>query len=139
MSSTRPTDPSPLSGTAGQGFSRELLFPCISRATTVTITVTNRRKLDSLGPRVYVGRGSPLGNPFRMAKESDRDKVCEEYEAWLRKQFCLPGSPQRTALDQLVARHRAGEDLRLECFCAPNRCHADFVKHAIERLSDHWY
>jgi hypothetical protein len=105
----------------------------------VTVTVTNQHKPDSLGPRVYVGRGSPLGNPFRMAKESDRDQVCEAYEVWLRKQYRLPPSLQRTALDQLVARHRAGEDLRLECFCAPKRCHADFVKHAIERLSDSWY
>ena len=102
----------------------------------MTIAVTNRHKPDDAGPRVYVGRGSPLGNPFRMASEADRDKVCEAYEAWLRKQYRQPGSPQRAALDQLVARHRAGEDLRLECFCAPKRCHADFVKHAIERLSD---
>ena len=104
----------------------------------MTITVTNRHKQDSLGPRVYVGRGSPLGNPFEMRDRSnaERNRVCDEYEPWLRKQYRQPGSPQRGALDQLVTRHRAGEDLRLECFCAPKRCHADFVKHAIERLSD---
>ncbi len=115
---------------------RVLLVPCISRATDVTITVINRRKQVGLGPRVYVGRGSPLGNPFRMTSEADRDAACECYANWLRKQYTLPGSPQRKALDALAARHQAGEDLRLECFCAPKRCHADFVKHVIERLSD---
>jgi hypothetical protein len=122
----------------GRGFLVFSLPRAFSRVTDVTITVVNRRKPDSLGPRVYVGRGSPLGNPFEMQDRSDaeRNRVCDEYEPWLRKQYRLQGSPQRTGLDRLVARHRAGEDLRLECFCAPKRCHADFVKHAIERLSD---
>ena len=104
----------------------------------MAITVVNRRDPRDLGPRTYVGRGSPLGNPSKMRNRSDaeRNRVCDEYEPWLRKQYTLPGSPQRRALDQLVERHRAGEDLLLECYCAPQRCHADFVKHAIERLSD---
>ena len=102
----------------------------------MSVTVVNRHKPDNLGPRVYVGRGTPLGNPFRMEREADRATVCSQYAVWLRKQYTLPGSPQRAALAALVARHRAGEALRLECFCAPKQCHAHFIQHAIERLSE---
>lgn len=30
----------------------------------------------------YIGRGSPLGNPFVMGSEDDRDLVCDKYQIW---------------------------------------------------------
>ena len=30
----------------------------------------------------YIGRGSPLGNPFVMKSEADRDRVCDQYAVW---------------------------------------------------------
>ena len=30
---------------------------------------------------VYVGRGSPWGNPFVIGKDGDRDDVCDLFEA----------------------------------------------------------
>lgn len=34
---------------------------------------------------VYIGRGSPLGNPYVMRNQSpdERDRVCDAYVAWL--------------------------------------------------------
>lgn len=58
---------------------------------------------------VYVGRGSPWGNPFRMYGEKSRDHVCDRFET-----ETLP------TLDLTKLR---GKDL--VCFCAPKRCHAD--------------
>ncbi len=58
---------------------------------------------------VYVGRGSPWGNPFRMSAKMNRDDVCERFE-----EEVLP------SLDVSALR---GKDL--VCFCAPLRCHAD--------------
>ncbi|MGD2065581.1 MAG: DUF4326 domain-containing protein [Candidatus Bathyarchaeota archaeon] len=63
---------------------------------------------------VYIGRGSPYGNPFVIGKHGNRDEVCDRYEAMLREN------------PQLVARVKAelkGKDL--VCFCAPKRCHGD--------------
>lgn len=62
---------------------------------------------------VYVGRGSPYGNPFKMTNSSDaeRNRVCDRFE-----QEVLP------TLDVSALR---GKDL--VCYCAPKRCHADAV------------
>lgn len=58
---------------------------------------------------VYVGRGSPWGNPFVIGKDGDRDTVCNRF-----RDEILP------SLDVSALR---GKDL--VCFCAPKRCHAD--------------
>lgn len=58
---------------------------------------------------VYIGRGSPYGNPFVIGKHGDRDDVCDRFEAEV-----LP------KLDVTALR---GKDL--VCYCAPKRCHGD--------------
>lgn len=35
---------------------------------------------------IYIGRPSPLGNPFPMAKESQRQSVCDQYDVWFQQQ-----------------------------------------------------
>ncbi len=63
---------------------------------------------------VYIGRGSPYGNPFIIGKDGSRDEVCDKFEAMLlsnKELLCKV----RTELK--------GKDL--ECFCAPKRCHGD--------------
>ena len=60
---------------------------------------------------VYVGRGSPWGNPFKIGVDGDRRDVIQR--------FCdeiLPG------LDVTPLRGK-----NLVCFCAPLPCHADHL------------
>lgn len=57
---------------------------------------------------IYVGRGSPWGNPWIIGKDGTRDEVCDKFE-----QITLP------RLDVSLLR---GKDL--VCYCAPKRCHA---------------
>lgn len=65
----------------------------------------------------YVGRPSKWGNPFVMANAAARDRVCDDYEKW----FMEPGQKKlRDSLHEL-----RGKDL--VCWCAPQRCHADFL------------
>lgn len=64
----------------------------------------------------YIGRGSPLGNPFVIGRDGSRDEVCDKYDAW------LDGQPQ---LLPLIASLQ-GRDL--VCFCAPKRCHGLTVR-----------
>jgi hypothetical protein len=82
--------------------------------------------------RVYVGRPSPLGNPFAMDSEADRDSVCEQYEAWLRRAYReQPGvRAELLRLLRLLRLAQAGP-LELVCWCAPLRCHADFIRTAL--------
>lgn len=73
--------------------------------------VYNKHHKDVPIDAVYVGRGSPWGNPFRMHTESSRNHVCDRFE-----QEVLP------TLDLTPLR---GKDL--VCFCAPLRCHGDAI------------
>lgn len=76
-----------------------------------TPTVLNRRKVGIPEGAIYVGRGSPWGNPFVTGIDGDRDTVIERFRIEI-----LPG------LDVSALR---GKDL--VCWCAPKRCHADYL------------
>ena len=41
----------------------------------------------------------------------------------------------RAEMDRLAARVGAGERLRLLCWCAPKRCHADAIAHKVVELA----
>ena len=71
--------------------------------------VYNYYKHDAPLNAVYVGRGSPWGNPFVMGIDGDRDAVCDTFET-----VVLP------TLDLSALRGKS-----LICYCAPLRCHAD--------------
>lgn len=65
---------------------------------------------------VYIGRPSVWGNPFKLARESERATVIAQYEEWLRNQPALV--------------ERARRELRgkvLGCWCAPRGCHGDVL------------
>ena len=70
---------------------------------------------------VYVGRPTKWGNPYShlpnvkgTIQVETRDKACEQYEKW----FWMHGPSQD--IEEL-----RGKDL--VCWCAPQRCHADFL------------
>jgi hypothetical protein len=71
--------------------------------------VWNKRDPNVPSDAIYVGRGTPWGNPFRMFTEDQRDAVCDKFE-----EVTLPG------LDVTALRGK-----HLVCWCAPKRCHAD--------------
>ena len=78
--------------------------------------VWNKRQKNVPKDAVYIGRGSPFGNPFRMNNESERDSVCDKYED------CLMANPE---LLSRVENELRGKDL--VCWCAPKRCHGDLL------------
>lgn len=67
---------------------------------------------------VYVGRGSPWGNPFRISYAQDRAKVIERFRC--------------EVLPTLDVRPLIGKSL--VCFCAPKPCHADLLLAAARDL-----
>lgn len=72
---------------------------------------------------VYIGRGSKWGNPFMMRNYSkeERDRVCDAYEAY----FWTTDLPNQ--LHELKGKV-------LGCFCAPARCHGDFLLREANKL-----
>lgn len=114
----------------------------------MAITVANRRDVPTLrvagdaeaglaggGPTyVYVGRPSPLGNPFRIGRDGGRDQVIALFAHWfdLQRSVFADGVVARE-LARLTDLARAG-DLVLVCHCAPLDCHARIIKEVIEAV-----
>ena len=111
---------------------------------------------------VRVDRQSALGNPFPMGDDGHdehfRDAVCdacaELFEAPLQAEVQPiaaahglrvdsrfsehPAMRNRdAALRELEDRLRAGESLRLMCWCAPKRCHGDGIAQLLVRILHH--
>ncbi len=95
------------------------------------ITVGNKKH----GARgIYVGRPSPLGNPFVLQDEASRAAVIRAYEDWLAEQLLDLQSAASVELHRLATLAR-NQDLCLVCFCAPKACHADSIKRTIEAIN----
>ena len=97
----------------------------------VAILVLNKRNAGTRGE--YVGRPSPLGNPFKLECESNRDAVIARYEVWLRERIAARDRRVCDELNRLyvIARDSIARDaglLELVCWCAPKRCHAEVIR-----------
>jgi hypothetical protein len=95
------------------------------------ITVGNKKHGAS---GIYVGRPSPLGNPFAMQGEAGRAAVICDYEEWLAEQLLDPSSPASIEIYRLAKLARK-QDLCLLCWCAPLPCHANIIKRTIEAIN----
>ena len=49
----------------------------------MTITVANKYKITPQDGDVYIGRGSPFGNPFIIGKHGTREEVIEMYRDYI--------------------------------------------------------
>jgi Domain of unknown function (DUF4326) len=76
---------------------------------------------------VLIDRTTPFGNPFVLGRDGDRDEVCLRYAAWILE-------PEQAALRQRMRDELAGRDLR--CWCAPARCHGEYVRKVANSASD---
>lgn len=89
------------------------------------IEVANVRQLKLQNPNwasddayVYIGRGSPYGNPFKIGPDGSRNRVIDKYAEYAVNipHICRAIETMRFA------------DKILVCYCAPSHCHGDFLK-----------
>lgn len=80
----------------------------------------------SFPDKVYIGRGSYWGNPFRVGKDGTRDQCIQKFSEYVVK------FNEKEMEDFL--RPLRGKDLI--CFCAPNRCHGDILLKLLESTPD---
>lgn len=76
------------------------------------------------GNWVYVGRGSFLGNPFRIGKDGTREEVIEKYREWFAKQW------EKASFRKKVNEYVGDKDLM--CYCAPEACHAEVIREFVD-------
>lgn len=76
---------------------------------------------------IRIDRTSPLGNPFIMSEESERDCVCDKYEEYFQNKVKEVGD-FRDEVIRLYRLVKAGRKVNLQCWCSPKRCHGDTIK-----------
>lgn len=73
--------------------------------------VHNKHARSAPPDAVYVGRGSPWGNPYKVGEHGSREQCIRQFELDV-----LP----HLDLSPLRGKH-------LICYCAPKACHADVL------------
>lgn len=63
---------------------------------------------------VYIGRGSPWGNPFRIGPDGSREQVVNKFRVYLRNNPKLVEEAKRALTGK-----------SLVCYCKPLGCHGD--------------
>lgn len=97
----------------------------------MNIIVTSRRnqstrEAQANGYKVmYVGKGTALANPF-----SGQENGHDLYRKWLWRQMTT-GNAAGRVVALLRDRVFNGEKIALECWCAPNPCHAHIIARAV--------
>lgn len=84
-------------------------------------TVVNRHHYRNGLPQsaIYIGRGTPLGNPYTMAEHGER--ALDLYRRWLWAKIRSHDPSVMAALRQIGSRSL------LVCSCKPRPCHGDVV------------
>ncbi|MDW9481835.1 DUF4326 domain-containing protein [Sinorhizobium meliloti] len=78
------------------------------------VSVLNKRLHGVPEGAVYIGRGSRWGNPFRIGPDGTRDDVIAKYVEWYKT----------SGLDAHLGEIRGRN---IVCWCAPQRCHGNFL------------
>ena len=100
----------------------------VPRSTPVVVNRHHYRNAAIPGPWLYIGRGSPLGNPFTRADHGDA--AIPLYREWLRDRVDGGDPVILRALAAITSRHN------LACSCAPRPCHGDVVVEVWRDLQD---
>jgi len=74
---------------------------------------------------VYIGRGSPFGNPYVIGQDGDRDEVIRKYEIHFTEKLRLEPEFRKKVL--------ALKGKILGCHCAPLKCHGDIIVRFLDR------
>jgi len=94
------------------------------------IVILNKRdghKHDPENGHFSVDRSSPLGNPFELDNEDQRDNVCDLYDKHFHSGMLL----ETKVLDYLtkIQYHLITHGVvYLLCWCAPLRCHGNAIR-----------
>ena len=98
------------------------------------ITVINHYQLCH-EPHEYIGRGSPLGNPYShmdgttaQHKVESREAAVAAYRPWLEAQIQEGNRVVINELDRLAGIAMEQGHLNLRCYCAPALCHGEIIR-----------
>lgn len=87
----------------------------------------------------YIGRGSPLGNPFVIGKDGSREQVIAKYRVWLNEQIMRKNPAVLDELNRLGNKAIDEKGLALQCFCYPKPCHGEVIKEKLVKAMYNYF
>ena len=104
------------------------------------IAVVNRYRHKPTDHDIYIGRGSPFGNPYShmdgttaIYRVDTREEAIENYRVWFHRER-LNNVIVYSRLNKMIAWLMRGGDINLVCTCAPKACHGDIIKQYLESV-----
>lgn len=104
--------------------------------TARSITIVNKHHGKS---GEYIGRGSPLGNPFVIGKHGTREQVIAKYAVWLQEQIDKGNPVVLDELNRLGNKAIDEKGLVLQCFCYPKPCHGEIIKEKLVKAMYNYF
>ena len=90
----------------------------------------------------YIGRGSPLGNPYSHQKgttaiyqTANRYDSVRSYKDWLDGKIAEEDPAILNELMRLFELAQQGP-LKLACFCAPQKCHGEIIRDVLLKANE---
>lgn len=116
------------------------------------IKVVNKYKHIPTDNDYFIGRGSPLGNPFTHLSLNKtkalyhcetREEAINSYKKWIDNEIQNKNKDIIDALNEIALKTKNG-DVNLVCYCKPDindpkynnkeySCHGDYIKSLIEQ------
>ncbi|WP_241362669.1 DUF4326 domain-containing protein [Escherichia coli] len=87
----------------------------------------------------YIGRGSPLGNPYVIGKDGSREQVIAKYRVWLNEQIMRKNPVVLDELNRLGNKAIDEKGLALQCFCYPKPCHGEVIKEKLVKAMYNYF
>lgn len=87
----------------------------------------------------YIGRGSPLGNPYVIGKDGSREQVIAKYRVWLNEQIMRKNPVVLDELNRLGNKAIDEKGLVLQCFCYPKPCHGEVIKEKLVKAMYNYF
>lgn len=104
------------------------------------IKVVNKYRHEVSDNDVYIGRGSPLGNPFTSqplgktkanTQCTTREESINNFREYIKEKIKNKDITVCNELNRLY-KQALTKDLNLVCFCSPLSCHGDVIKEIID-------
>lgn len=89
----------------------------------------------------YIGRPSPLSNPYTHHKDketlakfivSTREEAIDSYKNYFNENYGT-NKEFTEEFDKIYQCYKNGEDVYLECFCKPLSCHGDYIAKMLQQ------
>lgn len=108
--------------------------------TTGNIRVVNKRTHTPTDKDFYIGRGSPLGNPYSHMPGvpelgfgcKDRKEAIMKYHIWIQEKITKGDPDILEALSTIREMSKKGV-VYLVCYCSPLPCHGLIIKELLEK------